>query len=172
MLLKKSVLAMMTAAILGLGMSAPVLAQKLAFVDATKVVENSPQYEAVRKALETEFTKRDQDLVERQKALRKLEEKLSRDGEVMGPEEQRKLENQIRGDRRDLARDQDSFREDFNLRRNEEFNKLRRVVQEVVRDIGKEEGIDLILSDGVVYFSKDVDISDKVLQRLKTKGGK
>jgi outer membrane protein len=172
MLLKKSVLALTMGALLGLGVNTPALAQKIAFVDATKVVENSPQYEGVRKSLEAEFTKRDQDLVERQKALRKQEEKLSRDGDVMGPEEQRKLETDIRNERRDLARAQDIFREDFNLRRNEEFNKLRRVVQEVVRDIGKEEGIDLILSDGVVYFSKEVDISDKVLQRLMSKGTK
>jgi outer membrane protein len=172
MLLKKTVLALMMGGLLGLGLSGPALAQKIAFVDATKVVENSPQYEGVRKALETEFTKRDQDLVERQKALRKMEERLSRDGDVMSPDEQRRLEADIRTERRELARAQDIFREDFNLRRNEEFNKLRRVVQEVVRDIGKEEGIDLILSDGVVYFSKEVDISDKVLQRLKTKGGK
>jgi len=172
MLLKKSALALLATVSLGLGCSGAALAQKIAFVDATKVVENSPQYEAVRKALEAEFTKRDQDLVEKQKNLRKLEEKLSRDGDVMSPEEQRKLETDVRNERRDLARAQDIFREDFNLRRNEEFNKLRRVVQEVVRDIGKEEGIDLILSDGVVYFSKEVDISDKVLQRLKSKGSK
>ncbi len=146
-----------------------VQAQSAAFVDATKVVENSPQYEAVRQSLETEFTARDQDLVAKQRQLSKLEEKLLRDGDVMSPEELQRLEQDIRTRRRKLSHDKEIFREDFNLRRNDEFNKLRRQVAEVVREVGREEGIDLILSEGVVYASKKVDISDKVLDRLEAK---
>ena len=162
------------AALIGVGMilAGAAHAGKIGYVDATKVVEQSPQYEAARKALETEFTKRDKDLVDQQAQLKKLEEKLVRDADVMRADESRRLETEVRSRRRQLENAKDEFREDFNLRRNEEFNKLRRQVQEVIRELGKEQGIDIIFSDGVVYASKEVDISDIVLERLKTTRGK
>ena len=139
------------------------------YVDATKVFEQSPQYEAARKALETEFARRDNDLVALQKQLKQLQEKLQQDGAVMSEAEVKRLERDIVSRRRKLKSAQDAFREDFNLRRNEEFNKLRRQVSEVVKEVGKEEGFDMIFSDVVVYASKREDISDRVLEQLKEK---
>ena len=60
----------------------------------------------------------------------------------------------------------DEFREDLNLRRNEESQKLRRVLTEVIHQLGKDENIDLIL-DNAVYASGRVNLTDKVLDRLR-----
>lgn len=147
--------------------AANALDQKIGYVDATKVFENSPQYEAARKSLESEFARRDNDLVAQQKKVKQLQEKLQTDGAMMSESEVKRLERDILTHRRKLKSAQDAFREDFNLRRNEEFNKLRRQVSEVVQAVGKEEGIDMIFSDGVVYASDRVDISDQILERLK-----
>lgn len=165
---KTMYMAIFAAALLGIA-SAAVNAQdiKIGFVDATKVFEKSPQYDAARKSLETEFTRRDSDLIAQRKQLKKLEEKLSRDGAVMSESEVKRLERDIVSRRRKHKNAQDEFREDFNLRRNEEFNKLRRQVAEIVRQVGKDEGLDMVFSDGVVFASKRVNISGKVLQRLK-----
>lgn len=167
--MKKTIYFAALAVALSVGITGNAGAQdlKIAFVDATKVFEKSPQYDAARKSLETEFTRRDNDLVAQRKQLKKLEEKLSRDGAVMSESEVKRLERDIVSRRRKLKSAQDEFREDFNLRRNEEFNKLRRQVAEIVRKVGKDEGIDMIFSDGVVFASKRVNISGKVLQRLK-----
>ena len=35
--------------------------------------------------------------------------------------------------------------------------------------MAREENIDLILSEGLVYYSKRVDMSDKVIERLRKK---
>jgi outer membrane protein len=141
----------------------------IGYVDATKVFEQSPQYEAARQALESEFARRDSDLVAQQKQLKQLQDKLTQDGALMSDAEAKNLERDIVARRRQLKSAQDAFREDFNLRRNDEFNKLRRIVAEVVKEVGKEKGIDMIFTDGVVYASKRVDISDLILERLKDK---
>ncbi len=169
--MKKTVLALwlMSCSVLPLAAANAAEGVVIGFVDATKVFEQSPQYEAARKGLEAEFTRRDNDLVAQQKELKKLEEKLTRDATIMSDSEVKALERDIMSERRKLKNDQEEFREDFNLRRNEEFNKLRRQVAEVVREVGKEEGIDIIFSDGVVYASERVNISDKILQRLQAK---
>ena len=168
--MKKTIyMAVLAVALTGIASNVGAQELKVGFVDATKVFEKSPQYEAARKSLETEFSRRDDDLVAQRKQLKKLEEKLSRDGAVMSESEVKRLERDIVSRRRKLKNAQDEFREDFNIRRNEEFNKLRRVVAEIVRQVGKDEGIDMIFSDGVVYASKRVNISEKILQRLKDK---
>ncbi len=140
---------------------------KVAFVNAGKVFEQSPQYAAAKKRLETEFARRNDELVSKKETLDKLQNKLERDAAVMSASEINKLEKDILSRKRRLKNAQAEFREDLNLRQNEEFNKLRRQVREVVREVGKDENIDLVVSEGVVYFDKRIDISDLVLVRLK-----
>lgn len=147
---------------------------RIGVVNANQIVEQSPQYDAVRKSLEAEFKRRDNDLVAKQKQIKTLEDKLARDGAVMSAAEVKRLEQDIRSRRRKIKSMSDEFREDLNIRRNEEFNKLLRKVSEVVHQIGEKENIDLILSEGVVYASKRVNLTEKVLNMLRQqyKGGK
>jgi len=140
---------------------------RIGFVNATRVFEESPQYQAARDRLETEFSRREKELLSNQKQLKQLEEKLQRDGAVMSESEAKRLERDILSRSRKLKNAQTEFREDLNLRQNEEFKKLRTQIREVIQDVGKSENIDLIVSDGVVYYSKRIDISDKVLDKLR-----
>lgn len=140
---------------------------KIGFVNAAKVLEQAPQADAARQRLEKEFSPRDKALVETGKGVRKLEEKLARDGAIMSESARRKLERDIISQKRDLKRAQDEFREDLNIRRNEAFDQLRRRVFEVITDISKKESYDLVVSDGVVYASDGINITGKVVARLQ-----
>lgn len=140
---------------------------KVGFVNAAKVLEQAPQAEQARSTLEKEFSPRDKAMVKAQKEIRDLEDKLTRDGAIMSESQQRKLEHDIVSRKRDLKRDQDAFREDLNIRRNEAFDKLRKRVYQVIVDIAKKENYDLIVSDGVVYANDRIDITDKVVAQLK-----
>ncbi len=141
---------------------------KIGFVNVARVLQQAPQAEQAKKRLEREFAPRDKRLVAMQKELKKLEEKLARDAAVMSDSERRKLERDILAKQRELKRAREEFREDFNLRRNEELGKLQRQVFEAVKSLAKEESYDLLLTDGVVYASDRVDVTDKVLKRLKS----
>lgn len=154
--------------ILCFALSLPLQAQelKIGFVNAARVLERSPQAEDARRKLEREFSPRDKSLVESQKELRGMEEKLARDGAVMSDTEKRKLEREVISRKRDIKRAQEEFREDLNIRRNETFDRLRRRVFEVITDIAKTEKFDLIVSDGVVFASERIDITGKVIERL------
>lgn len=140
---------------------------KIGFVNAARVLEEAPQADAARDQLEKEFSPRDKALVKTQKQVRDLEDKLARDGAIMSESERRKLEREVISQKRDLKRSQDEFREDLNIRRNEAFDKLRRRVFEVITDIAKKEKYDLIVSDGVVYANDRIDITAKIVNRLK-----
>lgn len=140
---------------------------KIAVVDPNRVVENSPQYEAARKSLQREVEERERNLRTQQEEIAELQRRLEREGDLMSQSEAQRLQNDIRSRTRKLKYAQDEFQEDLTLRQNELRTKLARQVQEVVVELAKELEIDLVLSEGLVYFSKRIDISDQVVERLK-----
>jgi len=139
----------------------------IAVIDANRVVEQSPQYEAAGAALQREVAEREKALREQQDEIAKLRDKLDREGDLMSEDEQQRLQNDIRSRQRRLKYAQVEFQEDFSLRQNELRTKLVKQVQEVVVELAKEKDIDLILSEGVVHFSDRMDMSDAVIERLK-----
>ena len=140
---------------------------KVGFVNAAVLLEQAPQSESARKKLESEFAPREKELVAQQKKLRAMEDKMAKDSAVMSETEQRKLERDILANKRDIKNAQDEFREDLNIRRNEELGKLQRSVFDVIVNLAKQEKYDMIVGDGVIYASDQVDITPRVLQRLK-----
>ena len=62
---------------------------------------------------------------------------------------------------------QREFREDLNLRRNEELSSLFERANKVIRQIAESEKYDLIIQEAV-YRSSRIDITDKVLKALLT----
>ena len=65
---------------------------KIGVVDIQKILEESPQAEAARNTLQSEFAPRDEELKNNQEKIRKLEEQLARDGAIMSESERSKLE--------------------------------------------------------------------------------
>lgn len=147
----------------------PVVAEdyKLGAVNAIRVLEESPQAERARASIEKEFSPRDKQLVAAQKDLKSMEDKLNKDSAILGESERSKLERDIINKKRDLKRSQDEFREDFNLRRNEEFAKIQRDILDAIQKVAKDNNYDVVLSEGVLYASPKVDISNLVIEYLK-----
>ena len=167
----------MRARLFALGLGLPLLlawgaagaaeSYKIAVVDPNRVVESSPQYDAARKALQREVEERERNLRTQQEEIAELQRRLEREGDLMTQGEAQRLQNDIRSRTRKLKYAQDEFQEDLTLRQNELRTKLARQVQEVVVELAKELEIDLVLSEGLVYFSTRIDISDQVVERLK-----
>ncbi len=119
--------------------------------------------------MEQEFTPRRNKMQADLKELKQLEEKLGREGATLTETERNKMERDIIVRKRDISREQDSYREDLTMRRNDELAKLQQVVREIIQAIGKEEGYDLIFFDGVAYASPKTDLTEKAMQRLREK---
>lgn len=163
--------------LLTLALAAPAQAAdtKIGFVNTVKLMEAAPQAKAAQSKIESEFAPREQELVALQKQIRTMEDRLNRDGAVMSEKESNKLERDILSKRRELKRRKDDFRDDLNIRRNEVLSRLQRQMYDATLALAKEQNFDVILGQGVVYASDRVDITDKVLDKLKrefkTSGG-
>ncbi len=87
----------------------------------------------------------------------------------MAETERRNKERDLANQSRDLQRMQREFREDLNLRRNEELAGIQERANKVIQQIAEAEKFDLILQDPVVYASQRIDITDKVIKALADK---
>ncbi len=153
----------------GPGASAQAAELKIGYVDAVKVLDQAPQGKAALKRLETEFAPRDKKLVELREKIKKLEDDLDKNTLVLKESERRNRERDLLTYKRDLTRATQEFREDYNLRRNEELAALQKLVYRTIVEIAKQQHYDLILHEGTVYASDKIDITDLVLQRLRSK---
>ena len=162
---KSLVFALGFVAMAGLAIAAEL---KIGYVNAVKVIEEAPQGEAALKKLEAEFAPRDKQIIEMQNRLKQLEQDLEKNALVLKENEHRSKEFEIVTLKRDLRRATQEFREDYNLRRNEELAALQKIVQKTIAEIAKQENYDLIL-ESAVYAGPKVDVTDKILKKLVKK---
>jgi outer membrane protein len=140
---------------------------RIAVVDPNRIVEESPQYESARQVLLEELNERESTLIDQQEGIDRLQKRLERDAALMSEDELQRLQNDIRSRTRRLRYEKEEMQEDFALRKNELRTRLVKQVEEVVAQIARQKGIDLILTDGVVYFSERMDVSGEIIERLK-----
>jgi outer membrane protein len=140
---------------------------RIGIVNTVKLLKEAPQAEAARKKLESEFAPRDIKIVDSQKLIKILEDKLSKDAAIMSEAARKKQEREIVTKKRDVKRVREEFTEDFNFRRNEEIGKLQKLVSETILALAKEKKYDIILNESVIYASQQVDITAHVLERLR-----
>ncbi len=148
--------------------AAPALANtKVGFVNTERLLREAPLSVAAQKKLEREFAARDQELQKLAKQARDLQAQLDKDGVTM-PESERKAKERDLGNlNRELQRQGREFREDLNLRRNEELGQIQERARKAIQDIAKAEKFDLIVEQAV-YVDNKIDITDKVMRALGT----
>ena len=96
-----------------------------------------------------------------------MEERLARDGAIMSRTERDRTERDIISLKREFQRDQDEFRDDLNFKRNEILEQLQRKLITSIRTYAKSNGFDLLLAEGVVYTSDELNVTEQVLGAIK-----
>jgi outer membrane protein len=142
---------------------------KIGFVNTERLFREAAPAKRAQQKLEREFAGRDSDIQKLNKQVRDLQAQLEKDGVTMAEADRRNKERDLANMSRDLQRLQREFREDLNLRRNEELAAVQERANKVIQQIAEAEKFDLILQDPVVYASGRIDITDKVIKALADK---
>ena len=141
---------------------------KVGFVNVAVVLDQAPQAAVARARIEQEFGPRDREILAQQQQIRTLEDKLVKNAAVLSDGERERQEAELRQLKRELRRSQEEFREDLNLRRSQELSALQRKVTETIQNMARKEKYDLIITDGVVYAGDKVNITQRVIERLRS----
>ena len=138
---------------------------KVGYVNTQRIFRDAPAAQKAGKKLEGEFARRDQDLQKMSKQLQGLQENLEKNSVTMAETERRAKEKEFAELSREFQRRQREFREDLNLRQNEENAAVIEKANKAIKQIADAEKYDLILQD-VVWVSPRLDITDRVIKAL------
>lgn len=138
---------------------------KIGFIDQERITRESAPAERASKLLEKEFAPRAQELQRKEAQIKSMQGQFEKDAVTMGESERRAKEQELGRLTLDFQRMQREYREDLNLRRNQELGALFERANRVIKQIAEAEKFDLILQEAV-YRNPKIDITDKVLKAL------
>ena len=138
---------------------------KIGVVNLERVLREAVPAIKAQKKLEKEFAAREQEIQKVSKQIKDLQTTLEKENVTLSESERRTKEQELARVNLDFQRMQREFREDANLRRNEELASVFERANKVVQEIATAEKFDLILQDAV-YISPRIDITDQVIKAL------
>lgn len=148
----------------------PVQAQSrlntIGFVDIPYLIDKAPQAVEAASRLEMEFAPRQESIKSQREALSDVQNRLDTESLELSESEKSELEREARALERRLKRDEQDFREELSIQKNNEFKKVRILVLEAIARFGKDNNYDLIVSDGVLYANSSIDVTETILEYL------
>ena len=138
---------------------------KVGVVDTERVLrESAPAIKAEEK-ISKEFSARDVEIKALTKQAKALQTQLEQDNGKLSDADHRNKERELTSMNVNLQRMQREFREDLNLRKNEELATVLERANKAIQQIAGTEKYDLILQEAV-YRNPKIDITDKVIKFL------
>lgn len=160
--------ALAVALVCAVAMPAAAQELKIGVVNVPLLLDRAPQTKAAMDALQEEFAPRQREFAAKAKELEEMQAKVQKDAAVMGETERRNAEKKLRDLQREVARMQEEFQEDLNLRQNEELGNLQRTLLVEVQGYAQQQGYDLVVGDGVLFASQAINITEEVLRAIET----
>ena len=163
--MKQSIPTMVAFALMLTVAGAEAADMKIGFVDVERIRRESAPAERASRQLEKEFAPRAQELQRREAQIKSLQGSLEKEAMTMAESERRGKEQELQRMTVDFQRIQREYREDLNLRRNQELAKLFEIADGVIKKIAESDKFDLIVQEAV-FRSSRIDITDRVLKAL------
>ena len=140
---------------------------KAAYLDSAMILQKAPQAIKAIEAMKSEFASREQTLRSAAEALKTQETNLQKDGAIMSPDQRTRLEKEIVEKQRKLRFDAQSLKEDVDLRRKQEIQKLRTTISAVIQNYAKSKGYDFVFTEGVAFAADKINITQDILKELE-----
>jgi len=144
-------------------------AEKIGFVDMETLINNSPQINAARETISSEFEVQYTDIEEKESSLEVLENRITKDGAIMSLSELGQLQERARILERQVRRAKEDLKDAISIRNNQILNNIQEELRIIVKQYAIEHAYDAILINAILYVSEEMDITQEILQILKDK---
>lgn len=138
---------------------------RIGVVDTERILRESAPAVQAEKKIEKEFELRDLEMKKISKQAKEIQTYFDKEGMALMDAEHRSKERELANLNVNLQRMQREFREDLNLRKNEELALVLARANKAIKAIAESEKFDLVLQEAV-YRNPKIDITEKVLQYL------
>lgn len=144
------------------------MAEKIGYVDARRLVDESTQGQAQLEELEQEFAGRQREIKGQFDLFKSREAELQKNSVLLPPEELEEKTADLQEMQRELRRAQRDYNEEYNARRNRSLAELQKVISEVVIFVAERDEYDLVVQQAV-FASETVDLTETVLDELNSR---
>ena len=158
---------LLISAMMLLAFSAQAVSVKVGIVKVEKILAEAPQVEAVNAEMLKRFSGKKDELKALEEDIKKLQEKYQRNELVMTQDKLDEIKKEALAKLQEFKQKEAVLNQEVSTMRSQKLAELQQQIRGIIEDIAKKGDYDLILSDGVVYTSDKLDITDKVLERMK-----
>jgi len=140
---------------------------KVGVVSVERLLTESPQVDAVNTRMLEKFGPKRDELKAMEKDIQGLQENYKRNELVMTEDKLNDLKKDIITKIQALKQKEAVLTQQVADVRNKELAKLQKSVRSIINEIAKSGKYSLVLSEGVAYADDKLDITDKVLNKMK-----
>lgn len=143
---------------------------KIAVLDTQRALIESEEAQALLAQAQQELQAEQDQLQSLNDEIVALTEQLQKDGEVMSPAEQRRMQKEIEDKQIDLQFLGNKLQKEVNDRRQELLQQMVPKIDVVLKDLIELEGYDMIMERGSLrYVNSKHDITRRVTEKLNEK---
>lgn len=140
---------------------------RIGFISTDRIFKEASTAKAAQVKLESEFSKREKEIVDLGANLKTMADKFERDAPTLQESQRIARQKQLVDQDREFQRKRREFQEDLNSRKNEELQQVLERANKVVKQVAEAEKYDLILQEAV-YVNPKHDITEKVIKALNS----
>ncbi len=141
---------------------------KIGVVSVERILTEAPQVEAVNASMLERFGPQRDALQALEKEVNKMQEDYKRNELVMTEDKLNQLKKDIITKIQKLKQTEAVLSQEVATVRNQELAVLQQQVRGIIDDIAKKGKYSLVLSEGVAYTDDKLDITNKVLDEMKS----
>lgn len=141
---------------------------KVGVVSVERILTEAPQVDAVNTSMLERFGPQRDELQKAEKDITALQENYKRNELVMTEDKLNELKKEIITKIQALKQKEALLTQEVTTVRNQELAVLQQQVRGIIDDIAKKGKYSLVLSEGVAYADDSLDITNKVLDKMKS----
>ena len=140
---------------------------KIGYIDMQTVVNNLPQYQQSVEEISKEFEPKKQELLDLYKHIELLEMKVNA---INNTEKKDNLQielTKLASLEESFKQETDLWQETMNTKKIELLQKIELLINNTINELAISENYDLILYENAAYVSDEINITDKVIERIQ-----
>ena len=140
---------------------------KIGYIDTEQVVNNLPQYHQSVLAISKEKKKKKQELLDLFKHIELLREKVNAINKTEKKENLQIELSKLTLLEESFKKETEYWQETMNTKKIELLQKIELLINNTINDLAISESYDLILYENAAFVSDEVNITNKVIQRIQ-----
>ena len=140
---------------------------KIGYIDTEQVVNNLPQYQQSVLEISKEFEPKKQELLDLFKQIELLREKVNVINKTEKKENLQIELSKLASLEESFKKETEYWQETMNTKKIKLLQKIELLINNTINDLAISESYDLILYENAAFVSNEVNITNKVIQRIK-----